>query len=84
MTHNSLINDLTDAPERVYNVVMMFDGYPVPPPPCPECTPARPIDSFISLGIVFWLLFFLVVYILPPKWSAAIWRIVFPFMSRRK
>ncbi|HEU0046103.1 MAG TPA: hypothetical protein VFQ43_00695 [Nitrososphaera sp.] len=60
----------------------MFDGNPMPP--CPECTRAPgPIESFLGLLLVFWILFFLIVWLLPDKWSDPIWKIAFPFMPRK-
>ncbi len=58
----------------------MFDA---PMPPCPDCPLPGPIESFLSLLLVFWLWFFLVVYILPPKWGDAIWKVAFPYWPRK-
>jgi len=60
----------------------MFDGT-APMPPCPDCAPPGPIESFLGVVLSFWLLFFLVVYILPPKYGDAIWKVAFPFMPRK-
>ncbi len=60
----------------------MLDGYP-PLPPCPDCQPPGPIESFLGLLLAFWLFFFLIVWLLPSKWSDAIWKIAFPFMPRK-
>jgi hypothetical protein len=59
---------------------MLCDGYPIPP--CPDCPPLSPFESFLGLWLVFWMMFFLVVYVLPKKCGDAIWRIAFPFAPR--
>jgi len=43
----------------------------------------NPIESFLGLLLVFWILFFLIVWLLPDKWSDPIWKIAFPFMPRK-
>jgi hypothetical protein len=60
---------------------MFLDGF-LPPPPCPDCQPPGPVESFIGLYIVFWMFFFLVVFVLPSRWGDAIWKVAFPFAPR--
>jgi len=58
----------------------MFDGYPIPP--CPDCPPPGPVESFLGLVLVFWQFFFLMMWLLPPAYSDPIWTIAFPFWPR--
>ncbi len=58
----------------------MLDGTPIPP--CPDCQVPGPIESFLSLLLVFWMFFFMAMWLLSSKWSDPIWKIAFPFMPR--
>ena len=60
----------------------MLDGTPMPP--CPDCPVPGPIESFFVLWLVFWMWFFLIIWILPPPWGDAIWKVAFPFMPREE
>ncbi len=59
----------------------MLDGYPTPP--CPDCHPPGPIESWLGLFLVFWIFFLLIVWLLPDKWSDPIWKVAFPFIPRK-
>ena len=60
----------------------MLDGTPMPP--CPDCSVPGPIESFLSLLLVFWMFFFMAMWLLPSKWSDPIWKVAFPFMPREE
>jgi hypothetical protein len=58
----------------------MFDGYPRPP--CPDCPPPGPLETFLGLWIILWMLFLLALWLLPARYGAPIWRVAFPFAPR--
>lgn len=55
-----------------------------PIPPCLDCQPTGPIESFFTLFLAFWLLFFLILLALPRPWADSILEIAFPFLPRRR
>ena len=59
---------------------MMYDGSPMPP--CLNCQPPGPIESFLGLLLVFGQLFFLAMWVLPARYTDPVWKIAFPFMPR--
>jgi hypothetical protein len=56
-----------------------FDGAALPPPG-PEILPPSTVESFVSLFLVFWIFFGLLLLILPNKWRDTVMETAFPFL----